>query len=42
MTRTASAAWAEVWISVMPWAFNVAAVVMMMNRLIRLEYPIPT
>ena len=40
--RSASAAWAEVWMSVIPCAFSVAAAVMMMNRLIRLEYPIPT
>ena len=40
--RSASAAWAEVWMSVIPCAFSVAAVVMMMNRLIRLEYPMPT
>src|SRR5712671_1443418 len=39
--RSASAAWAEVWISVIPCACNVAAVVMMMNRLIRLENPMP-
>ena len=36
-----SAACDEVWMSVIPCAFSVAAVVMMMNRLIRLENPIP-
>ena len=39
--RSASAACAEVWMLVSPCAFKVAAVVMMMNRLIRLENPIP-
>ena len=40
--RSASAACDEVWISVMPCAFSVAAVVMMMKSAIRLEKPIPT
>ena len=40
--RSASAACAEVWISVMPCACSVVAVVMMMNRLMTLEYPMPT
>ena len=40
--RSASAAWDDVWISVIPCAFSVAAVVTMMKKLMRLEYPIPT
>ena len=35
--RSASAAWAAVWMSVMPCAFKVAAVATMMNRLITIE-----
>ena len=39
--RSASAAYAEVWIWVTPCACNVAAVVMTMNRTTRLEIAIP-
>jgi hypothetical protein len=39
--RSASAAWAEVWISVTPFAFSVAAVVMTMNKATRLEIAMP-
>ncbi len=35
--RSASAAWADVWMSLMPCAFKVAAVATMMNRLIMFE-----
>ena len=40
--RSASAACAEVWMSVTPWAFSVAAVVMMMNSATRFESAMPT
>ena len=41
MGRNASAAWEDVWISVTPAAFNVAAVAKMMNKAMRFETPIP-
>ena len=40
--RSALAAWAEVWMSVVPLAFRVAAVPMMIKSATRLETPMPT
>ena len=40
--RSASAAWAEVWMSVTPCACSVAAVVSMMNSAMMFEAPMPT
>lgn len=40
--RKASAAWDDVWISVTPWAFKVAAVVIIMKSAMILEIPMPT